>query len=170
VRKTTFYLIMFVLLLPMVAFGQDEAPKVFKAGDMVSEIKAKTLEGSAVNILDEIKAGKAIITFMNTSCTGCLAEIKAMQKLISMEDKDSVELILISVDMVSDRLNQYMEQNKLAGARVFHDPDFATPAQYGFSYTPGLIVVEKSGKVLLVKGGWNNAYADKYIKTVKDVL
>ena len=35
------------------------------------------------------------------------------------------------------------------------DPEFTQPRRYGFNYTPGLILADSAGKIVVVKGGFN---------------
>ena len=165
-KKALIAMLLLVLVIPGLALA-DNSPLVLKVGDTVTELKVVDLDGNSVNLLKAFDSDNAIISFMNTSCTACLSELRMVSKLSREKNTD---LLIVSVDMMTNRLASYMKTNRLETGTMYHDPDFKTPRIFGFNYTPGLVVIDKAGKILYLKGGWNNKHASVIAEQISDLL
>lgn len=158
-----------------IAFAADEAappappapPPVYLEGATVPALPAKTLQGESVDILKAIQKNYAVIAFMNTACSACRVELKEVDKFLKANDK--ADFFVVSVDFATDALEKYKKQNFLGGT-WFHDPDFAVPSKFKISFTPGTVVLDKSGKVLAIKSGWDTQTGPAFIAKLNGIL
>ena len=170
-KVLTIIMVLTIGLFPGVAWADEmaakaEEPKILGVGDTVKALPVPDLDGNPVDLLKEIK-DKAVISIMNTSCSACQAELRFLDDL--MQDLDG-QLLIVSVDMTAARLGFYLEKNMIKNGTMYHDPIFSIGPMFGFSYTPAMIVIDKSGKVLWMSGGWNSRYEEIYTKQLKEIL
>ncbi len=149
-----------------------EAPKILKVGDRIAEFKlADGLTGKEVSFeRDYLGKSKLLaISFMNTSCSACNAEIR-MLSVLAGKNPD-FKVIGMAVDSRGEALvKSYNENNKFNVSYVL-DPEFTQPRIYGFNYTPGLVLADKSGKIIALMGGFNPVTdADKIREEIESRL
>jgi len=131
-----------------------EAPKIPGVGDMIPEFSLPTLDGKTVTSKD-ISGGKpiSVVIFMSTACSACQAEIAAVDQILGKYG-DMVDMFLVSVDIRgADTVKPYSETYKYKATYLL-DTKFTVPRKFGFSATPSVVVVDKSGKILLKKAGY----------------
>lgn len=141
---------------PAAAPSVAEAPKILGVGDRVAEFKlADGLTGKEVSFEKDYmgKTKLVAISFMNTSCSACNAEIRLLSVLAGKNP--DLKVIGMAVDSRGEAMvKSYNENNKFNVSYVL-DPEFTQPRKYGFNFTPGLILADSAGKIVLVKGGYN---------------
>ncbi len=142
-------------------------PTTFGVGATVSSLTAKNLAGEAVDLIKSIQKPYAIISFMNTACSACRVELKDLDKYTKGNEK--TDFFVVSVDFAPEALEGYKKKSFLGGT-WFHDPDFTIPAKFKITYTPGTVVLDKSGKVLALKSGWDATTGPAFIATLGDLL
>ncbi len=131
------------------------APEVFEVGKVAKDLKVKDAAGKDLDLLKMGKTNFKVITFMNTSCSACKQEVNFLSDMLK-KNEGKFDLIVVASDMGTfDRVAKYQTSSRLGGEWV-HDPDFAVPPRFGFSYAPCMVVVDKGGKVLFSKGGWTS--------------
>ncbi len=133
-----------------------EKPKPPEVGDAVADFTLVGLDGKSVNFADDIKGKKAVtvLVFMTTACSACQAEIKALSDMMS-KFGEKVGVYAISVDIRgADTVKPYSETYNYKVTYLL-DPKFSLPRSFGFSYTPSVAMIDKSGKLILKKGGYN---------------
>jgi peroxiredoxin len=127
-------------------------------------------EFTAVNYPEEKQvSGKEIVgsakvtalVFFNTGCSSCLAELtEASAAVKAVNDPAKLAVYGIAVDKRGAKsVAAYDESNKF-NVKYLLDADFKIPPMFGFRYTPAMVIVDKSGKIMEVKGGFDPA-ADK---------
>jgi thiol-disulfide isomerase/thioredoxin len=106
---------------------------------------------------------------MNTTCSACQAEVVLLSKLAAMHE-GKLDVYLIAVDMRGKNLVKSYHENYKYNVEYLLDPRFSLPPHYGFGYTPALVLLDKTGKILYKKGGYYPADADALIKSIEDLL
>jgi peroxiredoxin len=92
------------------------------------------------------------VVYMQTSCAACRKEMTALKDL--QVKFPQFKVVVVSVDSGSpERVARYREHFGFEFP-FFQDPDFKTPELFGFSFTPALVLVDKEGKIALLKGGY----------------
>lgn len=124
--------------------GKSSMPLV---GDEVPPFSISMLSGKTVNSVDLFAKNKVVlITFLQTACSLCKAEITELQKLVK-DYKGGVVVLPIAVDMRTGK--EFLENYKAENAVDFDfgiDPKFTVPPMFGFSFTPSSVVVT-DGKI-----------------------
>ena len=114
--------------------------------------------GQSVDVTEHLKGAPGAIVFMQTSCSACRREMKALKSIVATYP--DFKVVAVSVDGSGpDRVVRYREKHELAFLFV-HDPDYVTPETFGFSYTPSLVLVTREGLVDELKGGFRPSDKD----------
>ena len=146
-------------------------PPVAKVGDQVPEFKLKnaiTGESTAWGKDVKGKAKYTIVVFMNTGCSSCLAELMAV-KDATRENKDVVTYAIAVDKRGEEVVKAYYESYKIE-ANYLVDAEFDVPPQFGFDYTPAMIIVDKTGKIIFAKGGYRPKDRDKFVAELVALL
>lgn len=161
-RKTVVVLLSFmaILMFTIPAMAADEAtdaapPPALKVGDMLpDDLKAVTLEGATVSLKSALSEKPfTFFQFMTTACSACQGELSAFVNL-QMEMPDRFDIVSISMDIMgAPAVNAYEAKFKY-GVSYLLDSDFVLPPRFNFPYTPSCFIVDKSGKIVYLKGGF----------------
>ena len=133
-----------------------EAPKILGVGDKVADFKlADGLTGKEVSFGKDFlgKSKLLAISFMNTSCSACNAEVRLLSVLAGKNP--DLKVIAMAVDSRGEAMVKVYNENNKFNVSYVLDPEFTQPRRYGFNYTPGLILADSAGKIVVVKGGFN---------------
>jgi thiol-disulfide isomerase/thioredoxin len=180
--KKRMFLVLPVLVLAMAVLaapafaqapGSSNPVKIYDVGDMAPDFKLYDGLTSEFVVLKDILDGEQAkiiaLTFMNTTCSACQAEVALLSKLADKHE-GALKVFLIAVDVRGQKLvksyNEYYKYN----VSYLLDPRFTVPPSYGFSYTPALVIIDTEGKILYKKGGYTPPEADALIQTVADLL
>lgn len=149
-----------------------EAPKILAVGDKAAGFTLNEgLTGNPISLEKDIigKSKLLAISFMNTACSACNAEIRLLSQMA--EKYPDLNVVAMAVDSRGGAMvKTYNEANKFKVTYVL-DPEYTQPPKYGFNYTPAMILLDKSGTILMVKGGFNpHKDADSLIKAVESNL
>lgn len=125
------------------------AGQLLKAGELLPEnLMIETADGSKVSFLKAAKGKDSIVIFMTTVCNRCLQEIKWV-----LENYPKERILLVSVDMggtpaVKRWRKMHLSAYSPEDMTVFMDPNFEVAADFGFSFTPASVLIDKDGRVL----------------------
>jgi peroxiredoxin len=122
-------------------------------GDPLPSIELTDVEnGAKAGVSAIVEGSVSAIVYMQTSCAACRKELMALK---GMQAKfPELKIIAISVDVGNPaRVKRYKEHFEF-DFPFLHDPEFETPELFGFAFTPALVLVDKQGKVALLKGGF----------------
>lgn len=122
-------------------------------GDALPEISlVDVTKDSAVDLAGLVAGSPGAIAYMQTSCAACRKELMALKEL--EEKYPDLKVVAISVDAGNPaRVARYREHFAFSFP-FLHDPDFRTPELFGFSFTPALVMVDRDGKIAMLKGGF----------------
>jgi hypothetical protein len=130
----------------------------FKFSGPLSEADQKYLglEKSGPFTLQDINALYVFIEIMRTTCPHCVAQVPALNQLHKMvansDLKDKVKIISLGESDGAAGLKKFQAANKIPYPLVA-DPDWGFCSAFSLSGTPTSLLVDKSGKVLLVEEG-----------------
>ena len=149
----------------MLAMGSlsSAAPPPKKIADLtfsgpLSEADQKYLglEKPGTFTLQDIKAPYVLIEIMRTTCPHCVAQAPALNQLYQLVAnsslKDRLKIISVGASDNAAGLKRFRAAHKVPFALVA-DPDCQIGSAFNISGTPTTVLVEKSGKVLLVEDG-----------------
>jgi peroxiredoxin len=149
-------------------------PFKYKKGDMVKEFKlVDGISKAMVSFEKDIKGSAKVIalTFMTTSCSACKAEMTLVSDLTNRYGEEDFKAYAIAVDLNGDKTVPGYDENFGFNVTYLLDPDFTIPHQFGFTYTPSMVIIDGTGKVIFLKGGYSpSSDPDKIIKVVKGAL
>ncbi len=143
-KKFLMFAMAMVLALPLLA-GAEEAPQFGKeVGQALKPFDLKQVDGPNVT-LASLAGKKTALVFMQSSCTQCRDEMKAINAMYD-NIKDKVNVAAIGVDIEPARLTQYKSAYKIQFP-ILLDPDFTVPTSIGVRVTPATIILDKDGKI-----------------------
>ncbi len=169
----------FVLGLIMGAMAQNTG---YKTGDVATDFKLKSVEGSWVSLPNQADAKGAIVIF---SCNTCPYVVAYEDRMIDLHKKYAskgypVIAINANDDKVSpgdsfDKMKERAKSKKFPFAYV-HDQTQEVIKAYGGSRTPTVYLLHKEGNDFIVKyiGAIDNNYQDpsgvteKYVEEALD--
>jgi peroxiredoxin len=146
----------------------------FKFSGTLSDADQKYLglEKPGPFTLKDIKAPYVLIEIMRTTCPHCVAQVPALNQLYQLVTnsklKDKVKIISVGEsDQVAD-LKNFRAAHKIPYPLV-SDPDWEFCSECKITGTPTTLLVDQSGKVLLVEDG-PFASAGQVLKKIKAKL
>ena len=174
-RKLSLYfmpvLALALLVSAVPALAQSET-KVYEVGDAAPDFTLPDgISGEDRQLSADIvgQADLTALAFMNTTCSACQAEVSLLSKLAARHD-GKLKVYMIAVDVRGQQLVKSYAENYKYNVEYLLDPRFSIPPVYGFNYTPALVVLDKSGKIVYKKGGYTPTDADSLIKTIQDLM
>jgi thiol-disulfide isomerase/thioredoxin len=158
------------------AFAQSAAKaddsKICDLGNMAPDFTLPDgLTGEEKQLTADIvgQADLVALAFMNTTCSACQAEVSLLSKLADQHE-GKLKVYMIAVDVRGEKLVKSYSEHYKYNVEYLLDPRFTIPPVYGFNYTPALVVLDKSGKVVYKKGGYSPKDADSLIQAIQDLL
>jgi peroxiredoxin len=152
-------LMVIVLFATGIAFAEMEMPEV---GDTAPNFVLKEAgTGNSVDLAKlREKAPYTCITFTNSACAACRREMKFLAK---MKDElgDQMQLVAVFTDVAGEAGAQRTISMFKDTFIYLMDSTFSQPPQFGFQYTPGLVIVDKKGKIAYIHGGFTNESAEE---------
>ena len=175
---TIILIALFVLSASTTSFALDNkadegstVPKSLKVGDDCIDFSLKNgLTKEDVSFFRDI-IGKHEITailFMTTTCSACKAEMALLHNIASKND--GFKLYAVCVDMEGELTIPAYHEEYGFKATYMLDPDFTIPSKFGFIYTPGLVLLDKEGKIILLKGGFAPKKKYDFIEKIESFL
>ncbi|HMB00716.1 MAG TPA: TlpA disulfide reductase family protein [Spirochaetota bacterium] len=133
-----------------------------------------------VNITPLIGKKALVLSFFSRECTACDAEIKALAKIRTKYEKKGIAFYLVLVKATSDK-----DEDKLLktiNERGYDFPTFYYPypktvfgkyiktKQGGISSFPLTYFINKAGKIVKIKHGFNKKEPEKGLQTLIKIL
>jgi peroxiredoxin len=148
------------LAISSLSFAAPSQQKIaaFKFSGTLSEADQKYLglEKPGAFALKDIKAPYVLIEIMRTTCPHCVGEVPAMiqlYKLVANSDlKDKLKILSVGESNDASALKKFKAAYKIPYPLV-PDPDWELCSACTVSGTPTTVLVDKSGKVLLMEEG-----------------
>jgi peroxiredoxin len=158
------------------SFAASSQQKIaaFKFSSTLSEADQQYLglEKPGAFTLQDIKAPYVLIEIMRTTCPHCVAQVPALNqlyKLVANSDlKDRLKIFSVGESDNASALKKFKAAHKIPYPLV-PDPDWEFCSACTVSGTPTLLLVDRSGKVLLVEDGAFGS-AGKMFKKIKAKL
>ncbi len=127
--------------------------KPFAVGDTVASLELVNLEEKTEQV-ELKKEGVTALAFFASSCSACRAELSLLNSL--KKERKDLRVIAISVDAAGAKsTKRFMEQTKF-DFDYYLDTEFAVAERFGFTFTPGLVLIKGDGEIYFSKGGFMN--------------
>lgn len=158
-------LVSFVVLALTVSQSHGSA---LSSGDVFPALKLKEVESDSVVEVRDLIAGKVgAVVFMATTCGVCKRELLALKEISSRQP--SLAVIAVSVDNApGGKIAAYKGKHGL-DFKFLSDPDLEAGNVFGFRFTPGMVLTDRNGRVVLLKGGFIDEEKDSLEKTIDEL-
>ena len=122
-------------------------------GDALPDISLPSVvDGAPVRVAEYVAGHVAALVYMQTSCAACRKELLVLKELLARYPE--LRVVAVSVDSGGPaRVKRYRDHFGF-DFPFLHDPEFKTPELFGFSFTPALVLVDREGRIALLKGGY----------------
>lgn len=110
-----------------------------------------------------------ILSFFATWCIPCLKEIPHLEHIANKYKNERVRIFLIDVKEDKETVKKFLIKNKIH-LPVLLDRYGMVSKKYGVSSLPRLIIIDKSGKIALVKHGYSENVKEIISKKLDSLL
>ena len=101
-----------------------------------------------------------VIDFFATTCGPCLVELPELARVrAELQGKSDIEFVVVASDAGGDtpeRFKSFVERRRVTLPLAF-DPGGKAHKAFGFTGVPGLVVLDRTGRVRLTHQGYNAA-------------
>jgi thiol-disulfide isomerase/thioredoxin len=101
-----------------------------------------------------------VIDFFATTCGPCIVELPELSRVrAELQGKSDIEFVVVASDAGGDtpeRFKSFVERRRITLPLAF-DPGGKAHKAFGFTGVPGLVVVDRAGRVRLTHAGFNAA-------------
>ncbi|MBI5017081.1 MAG: TlpA family protein disulfide reductase [Deltaproteobacteria bacterium] len=147
---------LFLGLLALLAVGSAPGTGIAAAAGVGDPLPAISLVDAStekpVQVAEALKGAVGVLVYMQTSCAACRKELTALKDLQGKYPK--LKVVAVSVDAGGPERAVSYKKNFGFEFPFLQDPEFKTPELFGFSFTPGMVLVGKDGNVAFIKGGF----------------
>jgi peroxiredoxin len=165
-------ILMYAANLNAIEFKEES--DTYEVGDVVKDFTLKNALTNEPFSFDRDIKGKnkaTAIIFMTTTCSACKAEMALLSDFANeYSGKEGFKFYAVSVDLDGEKTVPAYEEEYSFNATYLLDPEFTIPQQFGFVYTPGLIIINRIGEVSYMKGGYSPAAIQEVLAALKAAL
>ncbi|MCB0282661.1 MAG: TlpA family protein disulfide reductase [Calditrichae bacterium] len=146
----------------------DEAP-VFSLPDMnnnyvfLRDYSGETLRKPWKNKTKHV----IVVSFFATWCGPCKKEIPYLEKLQNEYTGKDAKFFLVDVGEEREKVVEFLQKNPIQ-LTVLHDRYQQTAEKYDAKSLPRLIVIDKNGKISLIKKGFTDG--DSFLMEMRTLL
>ena len=157
---------------PAVPAAAPAKPVIPKVGDNSPNFTLKeAVTGAEIDLASlREKAPFTLITFTNSACSACRDEMDVLARLKEKQGKEKINMLAIFTDMGGEAGAKRAIESYKDTFVYLMDPSFTTPPMYGFQYTPATVIMDKKGKVVMLKGGFTADMGPEFSREIAALL
>lgn len=166
--KTLLFTFAFALIL-INSSAQEEKPEIIKVGDSAPTFTIKTLDNKTFNT-SELKGKVIYLNFFATWCGPCMKEMPFIESDIwnSIKNPDFVMLSIAREHSYEDIIKFKLEKGYTFPFAA--DPKRKVYSMFAPQNIPRNIIINKEGKIIFSKHGFNKNEFEEMIKLIKSEL
>lgn len=161
-----FFSVIILLIFIVLPLAAQETESSLKAGDEAPVFSLPDMNNNYVFLRDF--SGESlrkpwknktkyvvVVSFFATWCAPCKKEIPFLEKLQTEYAGKDIKFFLVDVGEEREKISEFIEKNPMQ-LNVLYDRYQQTAEKYGAKSLPRLIVIDKNGKISLIKKGFND--------------
>ena len=137
-------------------------------GKYTGPFQAKTtkLDGTKLNLPDDLLGKVVVIDFWASWCGPCIAELPKMKRIYKAYKSKDVEFVGISLDNSRGALDSFLKTNELPWIHTYDGPFSTNPTskKYQVQAIPSIWVIDRNGNV------FSNNARGRLEETIKQAL
>ncbi|WP_345088433.1 TlpA disulfide reductase family protein [Bremerella cremea] len=140
--------------------------------DTPIEIKATRLDGTPLDVAQDLQGKIVLIDFWATWCGPCIREFPEMKRLYEIYHPHGLEIVSISLDDTQEPVTQFVNERELPWTFVWDAPPEGMPGwfnpnamRYGVRGIPAMFLLGKDGKAIAL-----SARGRRLTKLLKEVF
>lgn len=115
----------------------------------------QSMDGPTVNSASLLGKGPIVINFWATWCIPCMQEMTAMKPMFEKYKSKGLQVVSITIDDAKTQSKvPAMVKLKSYPYLILMDPNKEVYQKFGISNAPELLVIDKSGKIVLHHQGY----------------
>jgi thiol-disulfide isomerase/thioredoxin len=130
----------------LLAAGCSSSEGPVTIGDRAPQVMLSTVNGSSINVPDDIKGRVAIIHFWTEGCSSCMREMPEMESLYSAHKDKGLSIIAVNVGQEREAVEASIRNMKITYT-VALDRDGKVSRKYQVSALPRTFFLDRNGVV-----------------------
>lgn len=126
----------------------EEKQAVEKRIATLPEFELVTLEGQSVNSNETAAQKFLVLTYFNTGCEFCQAEIRSMQQYRDLQEKSNIYLISDESPNVLKQFVKEFELDSVQNMEVYWDSSRAVKGIFGITGVPSTFIYDADGRLV----------------------
>jgi peroxiredoxin len=160
--------VLVIFMLALVAFPAL-AKSNLSIGSPPPSFKLPDLNGKSVSLETSLGNKVTILSFFASWSKSCKEEMLALQELFERYDKKGVEIIGVSFDRKSTRLEKFIEESNIE-FDILHDKKLRTLKDYRILIIPTLFVIDQYGTVKSIYVDFDKNVNEALTQEIKKLL
>lgn len=160
----------FVALLAVVVMLRAVAVRAeVEVGDIPPDLLGETPQGEEIRI--SAHRGKVmVVSFWASWCPQCHRQFPVMDLLQKHVDPDRLRVVLVNFKEHPRVYRDILRETRKSPVTWTHDHDGAVSAAYGVNAVPWTFLIDKSGRVAMIRTGYSEAGMQRLFEVIDEVL
>nr|WP_240901002.1 TlpA disulfide reductase family protein [Thioalkalivibrio sp. XN8] len=157
---------MFLLPLALLAAA---AQAEIEVGDMPPDLLGETPKGEVIRI-SEHRGKVMVVSFWASWCPRCHEQFPALDLLQQHVDPDRLRVVLVNFKEHPRVYRDIVRETRKSPVTWTHDRDGTVSEAYGVNSVPRTFLIDKSGRVAMVRYGYSESGIQKLFEAIDVVL